>query len=415
MLNVGVIFGSRSVEHEISIITAMQAIAQLKADDSLNVIPIYITKSGEWYTGEGTDNLENYKDIPGLLAKATRVHMVRNNDKTYLQRAELKKLGQNTVCEIHVVIPIVHGSNGEDGTLPGLLEHMQIPYAGCNTMSSAITMDKIMTKLILRSENVSVIDDYWFYSQEWTYGSEGILDKIESKLSYPVIVKPSDIGSSIGVTPAKNRQELKEAIDRVRVFSDRMLIEKMITNMREINISVLGEPTDFSLSVCEEPISSSEFLTFDDKYRSSGGSKDGSKQGMPSPKLQDAGGAKGGSAGMSSLKRKLPADISHERREMIEDMASVAYKALGCSGVLRIDFIIDEDEDKIYLNEFNTVPGSLSFYLWEATGISFAALMQRLIDVAVKRFERKKSLTFSNDTNILATASLGGGGSKSKA
>jgi D-alanine-D-alanine ligase len=410
MINVGVLFGSRSVEHEISIITAMQAVAQLLADDNLKVVPIYITKEGDWYTGDSMVEIESFKDIPSLLRKSVRVHMVRQENRTVLQRADLKKFGSNEVATIDVAFPIVHGSYGEDGTLPGLLEHMQIPYVGCNTMSAAVTMDKIMTKLVLRSSGVSLVEDAWLYSEEWTTDSDRIIADIESKLSYPVIVKPADIGSSIGVTPAKSREELREAIGSVRFFSERILVERMVTSMREINISVLGEATDFALSVCEEPITSSEFLTYEDKYQSgSDGAKGkmGSKS-SPSPGSSAESMSKSGSAGMSSLKRKLPADITDEQRKKIESMASTAYKALGCSGVLRIDFIMDVDRDEIYLNEFNTVPGSLSFYLWEATGVPFGEMLSRLISIAVRRFERKKLLTFSNKTNILATASLGG-------
>lgn len=388
MLKLGVFFGSRSVEHEISIITALQAIAQLKSDPMIEIVPVYMSKTGDWYTGDVLLELDNYKDIPKLLTKAHKINLVRENDTVQMIPSPVPVIGAHRLGSIDVAFPILHGSFGEDGTLQGFFEHMQLPYAGCRTMAAATTMDKIMTKLVLRSVGVKVIDDVWFNAEDFLEDPEAWVDNIEKTLGYPVIVKPSDTGSSVGVTPAKDRPALLEALHSVRHFSNRILVERMVQNMREINISVLGDATGFDLSVCEEPLSSSEFLTFEDKYTQ--------------------GGKGAQTKGMSSAKRRIPADLDQTTKRTIESYAAHAFHALDCSGVCRIDFIIDKTTNTVYLNEFNTIPGSLSFYLWEATGVKFDELLKRLIKLGVRKFERDRRIVKTHDTNILSGVSLGG-------
>lgn len=390
MLKLGVFFGSRSVEHEISIITALQAIAQLKSDPTIEIVPVYITKSGDWYTGEELLDLDNYKDIPKLLKRTHKINLVREDGTVYLMPSPVPAVAAHRLGSIDVALPILHGSFGEDGTLQGFFEHMQIPYAGCRTMAAATTMDKIMTKLVLRSVGVKVVEDVWFNAEDFLAAPDEWVDNIEKKLGYPVIVKPSDTGSSVGVTPAKNREALLEALHSVRQFSNRILVERMVQNMREINISVLGDATGFDLSVCEEPLSSSEFLTFEDKY-TQGGKGSGAQ-----------------TKGMSSAKRRIPADLDPVTKATIESYAANAFHALDCSGVCRIDFIIDDSTKTVYLNEFNTIPGSLSFYLWDATGVKFDELLKRLIRLGVRKYERDKRIVHTHNTNILSGVSLGG-------
>lgn len=393
-MNIGVFFGSRSVEHEVSVITAQQAIKTLRALGKYTVVPIYISKAGEFYTGDYLLELEHFKDLNMVMDKAQKVHVSKQDGRGCLIKSPVKALGKNVVNYFDVAFPIVHGSYGEDGSLQGLFEQLSIPYVGCSVLSAALTMDKIAAKMVLAASGVKVVDYFWFNSEEWFSKDDALIAQIEKQFGYPVIVKPSDIGSSVGVSVAKDKASLVDAINLVRQFSERVLIEKYVKNLQEINISVLGDCEGHKLSVCEEPISANEFLSYADKY--AGGGSKGSKASSES------------SGGMSSAKREIPAKISTELKTEIERCANIAFRALDCSGVSRIDFIIDKDDQSVYVNEFNTIPGSLAFYLWEASGKPFAELLEDLISLALKRKRRREKLTFSNSVNILANANLNG-------
>lgn len=385
MINIGVIFGGTSVEHEVSIITAQQAIAQLLGMNKYNVVPIYISKQNRWYTGSYLLEVEHFKDLKKVIAQSKRVQLVKGDRNAVLISDPVKKFHEAFVDYIDIAFPIIHGTGGEDGSLQGLLEHLDIPYVGCNVLAASLTMDKIASKLFLQSSGIRVVEGEWFYAHHWLSYSNDIIDDLESKLKYPMIVKPADIGSSVGVKPAKNRNELVEAIDFARHFSPRILVERMLVGMREINISVLGDSEKLEFSVCEEPITTSDFLTYEDKYVNEGNSK-----------------------GMSASKRQIPANLSPEIKREIERMAAEAFIALDCSGVTRIDFMIEKSTQLPYINEFNTIPGSLSFYLWEASGKSFKQMLEDMIEAAYRGYRRKLSITRSNDINILSKADLKG-------
>jgi len=385
MINIGVFFGGTSVEHEVSIITAQQAIAQLQDMADYKVVPIYISKNNVWYTGDYLLEVEHFKDLKKIIEQSTRIQAIKGERNVFLIADPVKRFQQPVIDHIDIAFPIIHGTGGEDGSLQGYLEHLDIPYVGCNVLSAALTMDKIASKYFLQSSGVRVVEGEWFYTHHWLSYQNAIVDDLEKKLKYPMIVKPADIGSSVGVKPAKNRNELIEAIDFAKHYSQRILVERMLIGMREINISVLGDSEKLELSVCEEPLTSSEFLTYEDKYVNEGQSK-----------------------GMSSAKRQIPANISLETKREIERMAAEAFIALDCSGVTRIDFMIEKQTQLPYINEFNTVPGSLSFYLWEASGKSFKQMLQAMIDAAFRGYRRKQSLTRSNEINILSKADLKG-------
>ena len=385
MINIGVFFGGTSVEHEVSVITAQQAIAQLRKIPGYQVVPIYISKKNRWYTGEYLLEIEHFKDLNKVMESSTRVHLVKGERNAFLLHDPIKKSGNPVVDHIDVAFPIIHGTGGEDGSLQGLLEHLDIPYVGCNVLAASMMMDKIASKLFLQSSGIRVVEGEWFYSHHWLSFQNDIVNDIESKLHYPMIVKPADIGSSVGVKSAKNRAELIEAIEFARHFSSRILVERMLVGMREINISVLGDSEKLELSVCEEPLTSSDFLTYEDKYVNEGQSK-----------------------GMSSSKRQIPANLTESIKKEIEHMAAEAFIALDCAGVTRIDFMIEKGTEQPYINEFNTVPGSLAFYLWEASGKSFQKMLEEMIDAAYRSYRRKESIIRSNDINILSKADLKG-------
>ncbi|MCM1052211.1 MAG: D-alanine--D-alanine ligase [Paenibacillus sp.] len=381
--NIGVFFGGRSTEHEISVISASQAMHAIDRD-KYDVTPIYISKQGRFYTGDALFDVANYRDIPSLLAKCTQVYMEPSYGDYNLYRVKKPMFGSAVLTTLDVVIPVLHGSNVEDGIFEGVLETIGIPYAGCNTLASANGMDKITMKMILRESGVPVIDYVWFTDKEWFKKRDELIARIEEKIGYPVIVKPANLGSSVGIGRAANREQMIEKIEVAEKYSSRIIVEHMVDNLKEINCSVLGDCDEYQMSVLEEPIKSAEILSYEDKYM--GGTK--------------------GTKGMQASQKRIPADLPKDMTDRIQYLAGETFRVLGCHGVSRIDFIIDDDTKEIYVNEINTIPGSLSFYLWEATGLKFDQLMDRLVKLALKRKREQGQKTVSYDQNIF---SLGGG------
>jgi D-alanine-D-alanine ligase len=301
----------------------------------------------------------------------------------------MKKFGSNVISDIDIAFPIVHGTNVEDGALQGYLQTLDLPYVGCDVLASAVGMDKYVMKILLKEAGFPVLDCCRFAAFDLDRIEE-CADEVEKKFGYPVIVKPINLGSSVGISKAKDRSGLIKSMEDAFAFSDRILVEPAVVQLKEINCSVLGDSESAEASVCEEPVQASDedILSFEQKYV--------------------GGGKSGGSKGMASLKRKIPADISPEQEETIRRLAVDAFRCLGCNGVTRIDFMIDMATDKIYINEINTIPGSLAFYLWEATGVKYPELIDRLIDLAFKRNRLRDNITYTIDTNILAGVSFGG-------
>lgn len=381
--NIGVFFGGRSTEHEISVISASQAMHAINRD-KYDVTPIYITKQGKWYTGEALFDVKNYRDVPALLKSCDEVYMEAVYGDYNLYRKKRSLFGSNVLTTLNVVIPVLHGSNGEDGIFEGLLETIGIPFAGCNTLASANGMDKITMKMIMQACNIPVVDYVWFTDKEWFVKQNELISDIETKIGYPVIVKPANLGSSVGIGRAINREQLIEKVADAERYSTRIIVEDMVENLKEINCSVLGDCNDYQTSVCEEPIKSGEILSYEDKYM--GGTK--------------------GERGMQASQKRIPADLSQEMSDRIRYLAGETFRVLSCHGVSRVDVIVDDDTQAVYVNEINTIPGSLSFYLWEATGVSFDCLMDRLVQLALKRKREQGLKTVSYDQNIF---SLGGG------
>ena len=375
-LRIAALFGGRSVEHEVSIISALQAVQNMDTDKYI-ITPLYMTKDASMYVGEDIGKIESYKDIPALLARSTRVIFVHEADGVYLTPYPAKKGGlfgkkdaYSDPIPVDLVFPVVHGTNVEDGTLQGYLKTIGVPFAGCDVTPSCLGMDKYASKVILKENGVPVLDGFVYTLSDYA-DMEKLLDSIEKSVGYPVIIKPYDLGSSVGISVAKDRD-------------------------------ALVDDTSAEASECEEPFHPADILSYADKYEGNGGTK-GAKGGSTGSQ----GGAKSGSMA-TSVQRKLPADLSPEQREEVRSMAVKAFQVLGCSGVARIDFMIDEETGKLYLNELNTIPGSLAFYLFEPLGIPYKKLIDRIVDLAMKRTREDEALTFSFDTNILANASFGG-------
>ncbi len=384
---VAVFFGGRSVEHEVSIISGIQAYAALDRS-KYDVLPVYISKDNAFYTGAHMGEIDSYKDLKGCLAKADRVLLVPEGGRVQLVRYPMKKFGKNVVGAFDVALPVVHGTNVEDGTLMGMLEMLGVAYAGCDLTSSAVGMDKYLMKAALKQAGLPVLDAVVLGAREYLLDPAAGCARVEEAVAYPVIVKPVNLGSSVGISYAADREALEAAIDTAFGFASRVLVEPAVQNLREINCAVLGDADEAKASVCEEPVSSHEILDFSDKY------------------LNNADSAK--SAGMSSLKRRLPAELPEGMTERVQELAVRTFQALGCGGVARIDFLNNRETGELWVNEINTIPGSLAFYLWEAAGLPFAKMLDKLIELAFKRKRERDALTFTYETNILDGVSLGG-------
>lgn len=386
---IGVFFGGRSVEHEISVLTALQAMYAIDAS-RYNIIPIYISKEGRWYSGEPLLSVSNYKDMAALKSRCEEVYMNPEYGDYNLYRRKKPLFGSRVVATLDVVIPALHGTNGEDGVFQGLLETIGIPFAGCDTLSAAIGMDKIVMKMVLEHSGIPVVDYVWFTDKQWATTRDKWVEEIERKIGYPVIVKPANLGSSVGISRADNRQELITKVEEASRYSTRLIVEDLVENLKEINCSVLGDCDDYATSVCEEPIKSGKILSYEDKYM--GGNK--------------------GESGMQASEKRIPADLSEEQTQRVRFLAGETFRVLSCHGVARVDVMIDDNSGAIYVNEINAIPGSFSFYLWEATGVPFDELMDKLVSLALKRKREQAHKTVSYSQNIFALGNGVKGGTK---
>lgn len=389
--NIAVLFGCRSVEHEVSIISAVQAMRAIKRE-KYDVTPIYITKSGEMYTGDALFEIDNYRNLPELLKQSYPVILARKNSGVYMVYENSGLFNRKKDVKIDLAFPIVHGTNCEDGTVAGYLEYLGLPYIGCDILSAAVGMDKAVFKDVLKSAGLPVLDCVTFRTREYSLNKEKITAEIEEIVGFPLIIKPVNLGSSVGITKVNDKDSLDAAITLAASFTDRILAERAVTNLREINCSVIGDADSCEPSVCEEPFMQDEILSYEDKYLSN---------------------RKGGaSKGMASLGRKIPADLTEEKANEIKRLACDIFKAVGASGVVRIDFLIDTETDKVYANEINTIPGSLAFYLWEPAGLKYTDMIDKLVDLAFARQRSRENLTYTIDTNILSGVSFGTKGAK---
>ncbi len=380
---VAVIFGGRSVEHDVSVVTGNQVMRAFDAE-RYEVIPVYINRDGRWYTGEPLLDLKNYRDeivsFKGvesvILSPNTQHHgLILNPISKLLQKSEIKRLD--------VIFPTVHGSHGEDGTLQGLFELADIPYVGCGVLASAVANDKSLTKDVLRQHNIPVIESITFTRADWQENREEILQRILAEFAFPVFIKPATLGSSIGVGRAENQSILVQSIDLAIHFDRRILVERAIVGGAEINCAVMGNGNAIEASVLEQPVSWDQFLTYEEKYMRGG-------------------------EGMKSAERIIPAPISAELTTQIQQYAIDAFKAIDGRGTARMDFLIHQDTGEIYLNEINTMPGSLAFYLWQETGLSAREVVDKLVKLAQDAAADKRGNTYDYQTSLIELTSSRG-------
>lgn len=383
-IKLGVIFGGESVEHEVSIISAVQAMESID-EEKYDIIPIYISKDRIWYTGAMLRDIDVYKDFEDLKKYAKEVVLTRKKGKFFLQTT--KGLFRKDITDVDIIFPIVHGNNVEDGSLQGYLESVGIPYVGSHVLGAALGQDKVLMKQVFKSNDLPIVDYTWFYDNEYLENKDSILKNI-STLKYPVVVKPATLGSSVGITYVKSEDDVDSAIKEAIKYDNKIVVEKAVENLIEVNCSVLGNYKYQETSALEEVLSDNELLTYADKYI--GGAKGKLKGGMKSSK------------GMASTSRVIPARIDKKLASDVTDLSKKVFKALNLSGVCRIDFLIDKKANKVYINEPNTIPGSLAFYLWEPVGKGYKTLINDMINIAIKDYKLKEKKTYSFDTNILS-------------
>ncbi|GHV29178.1 D-alanine--D-alanine ligase [Synergistales bacterium] len=390
-VTVGVFFGGRSVEHEVSVISAIQAVNAFDKS-KYDVVPVYCAKDDHLYAGTDIGKIEAYKDIPALLSRSQRVICAPlEKGRLALVKYPPKLLGGAVYASIDLAFPIVHGANVEDGTIQGFFNYMSVPFVGCDVTASAVSMDKYVTKAVLRFNDIPVLDCVRLSAKPFYSGEDEAVRRVENAFSYPMIVKPVNLGSSIGIKKAYSAVELVGAFEYAFQFAGTVIVERAVENLRELNCAVLGYGDSAEASECEEPISGDAILSYSDKYMSGGKSK-----------------------GMSASKRKLPADLPPETRAKVRELAVRTFTALGCCGVSRIDMLMDAASGEIWVNEINPIPGSLSFYLWEPLGVSYARLIDKLIELSFTRERENAEFASSFDTNILENFSGGMKGPKQR-
>lgn len=366
-MTVGVFFGGMSCEHDISIITGLQAVSALKL--KYNVVPIYIDSKGTWYTGKKYFDINNFKDKASLNGK--QVYLKAGDRTLYIKKSKI-----HAVLDVAVIC--CHGLNGEDGTLQGLLQLSHVPYTGSGVMASAVGMDKGMMKKIFESVDLPVLPYSILPSEKFCTAQDATLDTLEQDLNYPMIIKPSNLGSSIGISVAKDRTQLVESLTTAFQWDNMVVVEKALTDFIELNCAVLGGKNfDTLCSELEQPNIIEDYLTYDNKYK----------------------------ANDKYNSRNIPANVSIDIRRQVQEYAKTAFSSLNCSGVARCDFLYKDE--KLYINEINTIPGSLSNYLFKHSGMSFSTLLANMIDIAISEHKARMRLKYAYDSEVLKNLNLG--------
>ena len=369
-IKVGVIFGGRSGEHEVSLNSAKSVMAALDKE-KYDIVPIGIDKNGRWLTG---DAMAALTDGTSDSALATLLPDPKSSSLMKLETAETKPTSLSAVTELDVIFPVLHGTYGEDGTIQGLLELASIPYIGAGVVGSAVGMDKAMFKYVMQANEIPILPWLLFSKAEWEKRPSALIAKIEEKLTYPVFTKPANLGSSVGIQKCSNRTELAAGIQEAVQFDRRVVIEQGI-DVRELEVSVMGNDDPIA-SVVGEIRPRRDFYDYVAKYLAEPGSEEDSEL-------------------------IIPAKLSPEVSDQIRSLAIKAYKAIDCAGLGRVDLLMDKNSGTLYLNEINTIPGftTISMYpkLWEATGVSYSELLNHLIGYALERFDEKDGLKTTFD------------------
>lgn len=370
---VGVFFGSRSPEHDISIITGQLIISGLKGL-GYEVVPVYVSKKGEWMIGEELGNLKMFTE--GKLGSAKLGNYYLDLEESQGKLVFRKKGIAGKEITIDLAFPAFHGTNGEDGTFQGMLEIFNVPYVGCNVPSSAVAMDKILTKLFYRAQGIPTTEFISFNLQDWQTGKNSILKNIIAKLKWPLFVKPPLLGSSIGITKVNNEKELEFAVEVALHYGNAVLVEEGVENLLDVTCSVIGNDNPRP-SLLQESVYSKDLLSYDDKYLNDGGAQ----------------------TGKSTKSVVIPARLDDSTTKEIQDLSVRIFKLLGCAGIARFDFLYNKETKAYFANEINPLPGTLYHHLWAKSGVELNELLETLIQSARRAHEAKKryATTFKSD------------------
>jgi D-alanine-D-alanine ligase len=381
---VAVIFGGRSVEHDVSIVTGHQIMRALDPA-RFEAVPVYIDRDGRWLTGEPLRDLKAYTEDVRKLdgVQETLLSPSTNHHGLILNPLPSGLFAKSQIKRLDVVFPALHGTHGEDGTLQGLCELADIAYVGCAVAASAIANDKVLTKVLLRQHEIPVLDAVSFSRAEWEQAPDQVMRHITSALRLPVFVKPATLGSSIGIARAADEESLRLSIEIALNFDRRILIEQALVGGIEINCALMGSDTAIRASVLEQPVSWEQFLTYEEKYLRGG-------------------------EGMKSAERIIPAPLAPDMTQQIQEIAVRAFQAIDGRGTARIDFLVKPDSSAIYLNEINTMPGSLAFYLWHDMGMTAADVTTQLITLAQQAHAEKRRTSYDYQTNLVALTAARG-------
>jgi D-alanine-D-alanine ligase len=380
-MNIGVFFGSRSPEHDVSIITAELIISEMVKNKNHTVTPVYLSKNGDWFIGSELGNLKFFldRDIDQRLKKLPKffIDLEKSNGKIVFK--EKKAFGRE--IQIDLAFPAFHGANGEDGTIQGLFEMFNIPYVGCGVAASAIAMDKVLTKLICASRGIPTADFIFFDKNDWEKNKEKIVIDIKSKLQFPLFVKPPRLGSSIGIAKAENEKELEFGVEVALHYGETVLVENGVRNLKDLTCAVLGNDKLVASEVLESGFEGT-FFNYEEKYLEDGGAQIGNAQ----------------------KKIIIPANIDAEMTRKIKETAKSIYVLIGATGLARIDFLFDEKERKLYVSEINPLPGILYSHLWKASGIELGELIKKLIALASETYRAKNKVQHTFESDLLKFA-----------
>ncbi len=375
---IAVIFGGRSAEHDVSIITAHTPIIEsLLITGQYDVWPVYVAKDGSWYADQVMNDMAFFKnpDFESQLVQQKKIQLLFDNG-LYIIWPGLRSRS----VKIDIVFPAMHGTFGEDGSLMGLLRMAAVPFVGCDLAASAVAMDKVLTKQVIEAEHIPVVPYVWFTKAEWESQHDALMGKI-SKLTWPLFVKPVHLGSSIAMCKVKNETDLRNAIEVALYYDEKVLIEEAIEPLIELTLPMIGNDT-IQYAHIERPLNKTEFFDFNDKYLS------GQKTG----------------GGVNSQYSEIPAMISDDLAARVREYGRQVYRILGCSGIARVDFLVNSNSNKLYVNEVNTLPGSLYAHNWRKAGVSDVELVSKLIALAEERFRQQQAITYTFSSNVLQQA-----------
>ena len=386
MKTIAVIFGSRSAEHDVSVVTALSSIIRpLELTKQYKVEAVYIAKDGAWYWDDKLKDISLFSSdkIQDFLHKTSPASVQFDGGMTLVKSSGIA--GRKTIKKIDIVFPATHGTYGEDGALMGLLDMAGVPYVGCGVSASAVAMDKVLSKQIAEQNNLPTPKYRHFYRKDLESRTNQAIKETEENLKYPLFVKPVNLGSSIGISKVTNTVELRNGLEVAAHYDEHVLVEEAVENLIELTLPIMGNQ-DPKPALLEKPLTKPEdFFDFDTKYLR-GGKKGGAK----------SGGAKG-SQGYSQVPAKLPADLYKKAEKTALDV----YQAIGCEGIARVDLLVDEKQGKVYFNEVNPLPGSLYNHNWQRSGVSPVELVQRLVQLAEERHSRRQKLATAFSTNFL--------------